>query len=184
MSELYVETAQRTLARLRTEGVTGNDYQNIVRLSDGTTAYGNRLVTNGIARQIVGAEKERAAAAGADISRWAVPGPESVVAVAATEADRERIHLDTFNHISKGIHNTEEWADIAYKLLQSPQRWSGPDAVIRTYLAGTADYHLGRVPVFPHDIDIRALTMSQSDFVKYVADYDRPNRSVPYQPVE
>ncbi|MFI2230164.1 hypothetical protein [Nocardia testacea] len=172
-SQTYAATGVRALARFRSEGVTGNELQNTVRLSDGTVVDGNRLLRNESAEQASRDRRDRLAARGIDVRAWRPPTPDEVFTITASEANRGRILADAFDQLATpGAFTTETWADVAYKLFQAPQMKNGSDAVIRTYLAAAAEYRLGRVPDFPHDIDLRAMTMSQRDFVGFVVDHD------------
>ncbi|MEV0109864.1 hypothetical protein AB0H42_26480 [Nocardia sp. NPDC050799] len=184
LGRAYAEAGERALARFETEGVTGNDFQNTVRLSDGSFVDGNRIARKERLEQISREMAERYAARGFDISAWQYSSrPGDVITSTATETDRSRIIQDAFRQLAgPGEFTTEAWADVAYKLFQGPQMYAGSDAVTRTFLAGAAEYHLGRVPVFPHDIDLRALTMSQRDFVSYIVEHDMSMRGLSGHP--
>ncbi|MET8795423.1 hypothetical protein ABZV91_03020 [Nocardia sp. NPDC004568] len=174
-SENYREIGELAVARFRIAGIPGDELQNRVRLSGETEVNGNRILRGESAEQAIRDHIERGAARGFDVSnwRWSAVTPETPVTFTATEADRRLILQDAVDQLARpGAFTTEEWADAAYKLFQSPERKNGSDGVIRTYLAAAAAYRMGRVPVFPHDIDLRAMTMEQRDFVKYVVDHD------------
>ncbi|WP_406280605.1 hypothetical protein OH799_14730 [Nocardia sp. NBC_00881] len=167
-SELWAETCERALARFDTGGVTGEELQNKIRLSDGTVINGNRILKGKAAEEILHFVWE----AKTSPNGWEF-APGDVITVSGTEANRRRILHDAFEQLARpGEFTVETWADVAYKLFQAPQTKSGSDATIRTFLVGAAAYRLGRVPDFPHDIDLRAMTMNQGDFVRYVVDHD------------
>lgn len=173
---IYDETAERILKRFRIEGAVGDELQNIVRLSDGTEVNGNRLLKDESAKQAAVFMKERAADHGVDVSQWPIPTDKEAMTITGTEGDRQRILQDAFKQLAEpGEFTLEKWAEVAYELYQSPQTKAGSDSLIRTFLAGAGEYRMGRVPDFPHDIDLRAYTMRQTDFVKYVVDgaFDR-----------
>ncbi|WP_157120294.1 hypothetical protein [Nocardia fusca] len=170
-SIIYDKTAERVLKRFRTEEVAGDELQNMVRLSDGTEVPGNRLLKDESAKRAAVAMKERAADHGVDVSKWEIPTDKEAITITATADARRRILQDAFEQLAQpGELTPGKWADVAYKLYQSPQTKAGSDSVIRTFLVGAAEYRMGRVPVFPHDIDLRAYTMNQSDFVKCVVE--------------
>ncbi|MFJ1461377.1 winged helix-turn-helix domain-containing protein [Nocardia sp. N2S4-5] len=165
-SEIYEVTGARALDRFRVEGVTGDELQNKVLVSDGTVD-GNRILRGTLAEQAVIDQKRRNLARGLEVGKWSALTPRRVVVVPATEANRNRILRDAFEQIARpGAFTVETWAHVAYQLFQAPQRLNGSDSVIRTFLAAVAAYRLGRVPAIPHDIDLRALTMNQQEFVR------------------
>ncbi|WP_280336613.1 hypothetical protein [Nocardia wallacei] len=175
-SLIYDKTAERILKRFRTDGTAGDELQNIVHLSDGTKVNGNRLVKGERAKQAAVYLKEWNAHRGFDVSKWAIPTDKEAMTVTGSEADRQRILQDAFQQLAEpGEFTPEKWAEVAYKLYQAPQTKTGSDAVIRTFLAGVAAHRMGWVPAFPHDIDLRAYTMRQQDFVNCVVDgtFDR-----------
>ncbi|MET8798036.1 GNAT family N-acetyltransferase [Nocardia sp. NPDC004568] len=170
-SEIYEETGARTRARFQAEGITGEELQNEILLSDsdGTVVDGNRILRGVLAEHAVTDQKRRNLARGLDVSKRPILTPERVVVVPAKKADRERILQDAMEQIARpGAFTVEVWANVAYKLFQAPQRLNGSDSVIRTFLAAVAVYRLGRVPAIPHDIDLRALTLSQREFVRFM----------------
>ncbi|MFI2233525.1 hypothetical protein [Nocardia testacea] len=169
----FVQAAQRALARFEAEGVTGDELYTIVRLTDGTEVKGNLTKRGEAARRHFEYLRQWSAAKGRDVSDWPEPTAEEAMTLTASEADRGRIFEDAFKQLADpGEFSTREWADVAFKLFESPQMKNGSDAVTRTYIAGAAQYHLGRVPDFPHDIDLLANTMTQEDFVQHLVDYD------------
>ncbi|MFF7944809.1 hypothetical protein ACFZC5_34390 [Nocardia gamkensis] len=167
----YAEAGQRGFARMKAAGVDQMD--NVVRLTDGTEVKGNWMMRGDPAQRVI-----------FDLTKGDETDPlhkrtDVVVTVTGDVADQTRILEDAFWQLADpGEFTVQTWADVAYKLFQSPQTVEGSDAVIRTFLAGAGDYRLGRVPVFPHDIDLRALTMTQTDFVRYIVDHDAVMRGV------
>ncbi|MGW4093670.1 hypothetical protein [Nocardia sp. NPDC004750] len=174
-TETYREAGERALARFDAEGITGDMLQNKLRLSDGSIVDGNQILKGKAAEEEYRDIRQELALQGRPSdSLPALPKPEEVLTKVGLEADRTRILRDCFEHLAKpGFFTVETWADVAYKLYQAPQRKNGSDAVIRTFLAAAAEYRLGRVPKIPHDIDLRAYTMSQSNFVEYIQNHDK-----------
>ncbi|WP_280334806.1 hypothetical protein, partial [Nocardia wallacei] len=163
LTQTYARIAALAMLRFRQEGVTVNELQNTVRLSDRTEVNGNRITRNEAAAQVILAGEVGTR------PKWKLPKSDEVVVVTATEADRQRIFQDALEQLSRpGKFTLETWADVAYKLFQSPQRKNGSDAVIRTFLVGAAEYHMGRVPDFPHDIDLLAMTLPQRGFIDHI----------------
>lgn len=165
----FAGAARRGLERMKAAGVDQLD--NVVRLTDGTEVKGNWMMRGDLVKQelLRMAEEESTPGQIHSLQRWT----DVVLTVTGSEADRARILQDGFRQLADPAEFTvQTWADVAYKLFQSPQTMYGSDAMIRTFLAGAGDYRLGRVPVFPHDLDLRALTMTQTDFVHYIVDHD------------
>ncbi len=172
-SRTFEEAGQRAKERFAAEEVTGDVLQNRVRLSDGSEVDGNQIVTGEAAEQIALELKAQVAARGIDVSTFETKGEDLSFTITAKAADRERILQDAFDQLGRPEKLTiHTWADNAYKLFQAPENKRGSDSVIRTFIAEIGEYDLGRVPKFPHDIDLRANTMSQSDFVNYLVEYD------------
>ncbi|MGW5385615.1 hypothetical protein [Nocardia sp. NPDC003963] len=175
----FEQAARRALARFEAEGVTGDELHTVVRLTDGTEVKGNLIKRGEAARQHFEYLRQWSAAKGRDVSEWPEPTAEEAMTLTASEADRGRIFADAFEQLAEpGEFTTRKWADVSYKLFESPQMKNGSDAVTRTYIAGAGQYHLGRVPDFPHDIDLLANTMSQKDFVRHLVNYDMPQGGV------
>ncbi|WP_280442741.1 hypothetical protein [Nocardia brasiliensis] len=171
--EVYIETGRRSLARFRCEGMAGDVLQNVVCLSNGVEVNGNRILRNERAKWAWFELLRRNMEKGWDVSRLSSLTEKQVIVATATEADRLVILGDAFEQLARpGALAIEDWADIAYKLYQSPQTISGSDAVIRTYLAAAGEFRSGRVPRFPHDIDLRGMTMSQRDFIEDIVEHD------------
>ncbi|MFQ6395237.1 hypothetical protein ACLMAJ_17435 [Nocardia sp. KC 131] len=169
----YMEAAERALARFPAEGVTGDKLQTVVHLTDGTDVNGNLTLRGESAEQHFEYLRQWSAANGRDVSQWPVPTSEEAMTITATEADRQKIFKDALKQLAEpGDFATEKWAEVSFKLYESPQTKNGSDAVIRSYIVGAAEHRMGRVPNFPHDIDLRANTMTQEDFVRYVVDHD------------
>lgn len=169
----FVQAAQRALARFDAEGVAGDELHTIVRLTDGTEVKGNLTKRGEAARQHFEYLRQWSAANGRDVSDWPEPTTEEAMTLTASEADRRRIFEDAFKQLAgPGEFGTRTWADVTFKLFEAPQMKNGSDAVTRTYIAGAARYHLGRIPDFPHDIDLLANTMTQEDFVRHLVNFD------------
>jgi hypothetical protein len=169
----FVQAAQRALARFDAEGVTGDELHTVVRLTDGTEVKGNLIKRREAAAEHFEYLRQWSIAQGRDVSEWPVPTAEEAMTLTASEADRARIFRDAFEQLAApGDFTTRKWADVAFKLFEAPQMKNGSDAVTRTYIAGAAHYHMGRVPAMPHDIDLLANTMTQDDFVRRLVDHD------------
>ncbi|MFE9575170.1 hypothetical protein ACFYO1_02195 [Nocardia sp. NPDC006044] len=173
MNQTYADVAERALARFRKEGITGDVLQNTVQLSSGETVNGNWMAC-GMAHERAAREQiERNVARGLDVSKWSPTTHQRVVTITATEADRRLILQDAFRQLADPKPFTiRTWANVSYELFQSPQTKNGSDAVIRTFLAAAGEYRMSRVPKFPHDIDLRAMTMNQRDFIDFITDFD------------
>jgi hypothetical protein len=169
-SRAVAEAGKRAIARFEVEDNHGDELQNIIQLSDGSVLNGNRIVRGGLARRIALELRNGVAARGHDVSRFETGG-DLLFTVTADEADR----ITIFNAVMQVLANErpgqcseQTWANIAYLLYQSPKYKKGSDAVIRTFLVVSGTYLLGYVPKLSQDIDLRAYTSTQSDFVDYM----------------
>lgn len=170
-SLVVAEAGSRALGRFEAEGVAGDELQNIIRLPDGSAVHGNRIVRGQTSRQIALELKRGVEARGLDVSQFETGGDDMMFTITADSEDRQTIFgaaLQELADQTPGHCAPETWANVAYLLYQSPQYKKGSDAVIRTFLVTAGAYLMGRAPVLPQDIDLRAYTSSQDEFVRYV----------------
>lgn len=170
-SSVVAAAGERAHARFETEGVAGDRLQNTVRLPDGRLINGNEIIKGAAAKQLVLELKQGVEDRRLDVSQFETGG-DMIFMVTASEENRNLIFQAAMDELEKLSHQPNEWnqeafANIAYLLFQSPQFKKGSDAVIRTFLV-TAGAYLGEVPKIPQDIDLRAGTMTQDDFIQYV----------------
>ncbi len=170
-SRIMEAAGERARERFIAEDIPGDELQNMVRLPDGSVVCGNRIVKGHAARAVALELKRRVEARGHDVSQFETGVDDIMFTITANEAGRRTIFQSAMQELAsqKSQECTPEtWANIAYLLYQSPQYKRGSDAVIRTYLVAAGAYLLGSAPVLPQDIDLRAYTMSQNDFVSYL----------------
>ncbi|MFI1460369.1 zeta toxin family protein [Nocardia carnea] len=171
--ETFAAAGARAPRRFTAEGVTGDILEIRIRLTDGTTALGRRLIrgetAENLAREI---RQRRAERTGKLPFGGPALGPGQVFSETSREEERTRILNDAFTQLAApGEFTAATWAEIAYKLFHAPQRKSGSDAVIRSFMAAAGVHRLGRVPDFPHDIDLLAMVTSQDEFIALIVEY-------------
>ncbi|MEV0366344.1 hypothetical protein [Nocardia fusca] len=171
--ETFAAAGARARRRFTAEGVTGDILETRIRLTDGTTALGRRLIRGETAENLAQEIRQRRAER---TGKLPFPGPAlapgQVFSETSSQEERTRILDDAFAQLAApGEFTTATWAEIAYKLFHAPQRKSGSDAVIRSFMAAVGVHHLGRVPEFPHDIDLLAMVTSQDEFIALILEH-------------
>lgn len=172
-SRVAERAGERVTRRFDAEAPDSDELQNIVRLPDGTAVNGNKIVRGRKAAQIAQEIKQGVAARGHDVSQFDTGG-DMMFTVTATEADRTRIfaaamdRLQELSSLPKNEITDKDLAEVVYLLYQSPLNKKGSDAVTRPYYVVAGKYLQGKAPAVPQDIDLRAYTMSQDQFVQYM----------------
>ncbi|MEU4312193.1 hypothetical protein [Nocardia sp. NPDC024068] len=171
--ETFAAAGARVPRRFTAEGVSGDILETRIRLTDGTTALGRRLIRGETAENLAQEIRQRRAERTGKLP-FAGPAlaPGQVFSETSPQEERTRILNDAFAQLAApGEFTTATWAEIAYKLFHAPQRKSGSDAVIRSFMAAAGIHHLGRVPDFPHDIDLVAMVTSQDEFIALIVEH-------------
>lgn len=170
-SHVVATAGDRALARFETEGVSGDVLQNWVHLPDGTAVPGNQIVRGEMAKRVVLDLKNGVEKRGLNVSQFETGG-NMVFMVTADEASRAAIFQAAMQELERfsqqpGQCTPETLANLAYLLFQAPQNKKGSDAVIRTFLVTAGTYLTNVTPVLPQDLDLRAGTMTQRQFIQY-----------------
>ncbi|MGW6330836.1 hypothetical protein [Nocardia rhamnosiphila] len=170
----FAAAGARAPRRFTAEGVTGDILETRIRLTDGTTALGRRLIRGETAEHLAEEiRRRRAERTGKPPFEGPALAPGQVFSETSSPEERTRILADAFAQLAApGEFTTATWAEIAYKLFHAPQRKSGSDAVIRSFMAAVGVHHLGRVPDFSHDIDLLAMVTSQDEFIALIIEHD------------
>ncbi|WP_040789535.1 hypothetical protein [Nocardia paucivorans] len=146
--------------RVEAEAPDGDELQNIVELPDGSRVGGTVLSCLTPVRQTVETALSE--------------NREAMFAAAMTEL------ADMFGHRPPDVSGdlSRRAANVAYLLFQAPLTTRGSDATIRTFLVATFTFLFGRPIRLPHDIDVRGISMRQTDFVEWFTDMlDRESRA-------
>ena len=85
----YTEAAERIFSRFETEGIPGDELQNVVHLLDGTIVNGNRAVRGESLKRAAENLREWNAARGNDVSEWPIPTSGEAMTITGTAADRQ-----------------------------------------------------------------------------------------------
>ena len=164
--------------RFATEASGYDTLQNRVTLPSGVVVKGNFIV-RGEAMKERG--KERIEKLGESEKRFYAK-PDNFIIVSGEASDREVIFnaaIDALARQESKSATLSQWANIAYLLYQSPQTQRGSDATTRGFIAVVGSYMLKETPFIPQDIDLRALIMKQSDFIRYVVEYNNAQSKIP-----
>ncbi len=184
LSITYAEAGRRAHARFGAGNEHIEELQNTVRLSDGTVIDSNRLVRGERWEEVSRAKAAAQAALGQDVSTWRMTrNSHDIVSIPATQADRERMRQDAYTQLAQPDFTIRNWADVQYKLSLGWEMRGGTDGAARTLAAEAGMFHLNRVPVYPHDIDLLAMTMDQDKFIDYIVEHDRSMRDPAGEPV-
>jgi hypothetical protein len=144
----------------------GEVLQNVVRLPDGTSIDGNRML-RGSTADAIDADKGR---------RYGYPEAAERLVTQTGEPQHMRVLHDagiaTLADLAAqpGPDPRERFSDAAYYLYQGLLYNRGGDATIRTFLAAAGQQIFGRSFRFPQDIDLRAFVLSQSEFRIWMTD--------------
>lgn len=172
-SKILKAAGERAINRFVAEGVTGDVLQNFVRLPNGNAVQGNKIIKGEAANAIIQAQKERVERSGRSTSQFDTGGGVDLVFMeTASETDRAIIFQAAMQELERLSQQPDQCtpealANLAYLLFQSPHNKKGSDAVIRTFLIVAGTYLTGEAPVLRQDVDLRAGTMAQDNFVQH-----------------
>lgn len=173
-----LELGKIALARFG-KNTEGDIFQNKVMLPNGRVVDGNRIIRGNTAREYAKGERakfyNRLRASGVpedELPKFETGGSPVVFTETAYEKDRNEILTSVMDELAtrpKEDWTPNKWADMVYRMYQSPQYKRGTDAVIRTFVVAVGAWIFGTPPMLVQNIDRLAYAASQQDFVQRVA---------------
>jgi hypothetical protein len=171
--EALISAGTWALNRFASVNEAGDVLQNKVSLPDGQKVLGNQIVRGSTATRRLVKLKENILSRGIDVGHFETGG-DIILLVSATESNRATIFNAVMHEFAKLAQQNkqcsrEEFMNLVYLLFQSPKYKRGSDSVIRVFAAAASVYLTGEMIVLPKDVDLRAATMTQNDFVDDIA---------------
>ncbi|MEV6555189.1 hypothetical protein AB0M22_05715 [Nocardia sp. NPDC051756] len=158
---IMLEYGKAAESRFAHSGLTGDVLNNPVRLPDGSTVVGNRLVRGAAARDIACDLVARVARRGGD-TRHIETGGDPIYAVTADNAARSEIFSCAIDLLAGAeFGDVAAWQQARFLLYQSPKMKKGSDSVIRTFLVAVGAILFERPRILVHDVDLRCLVLGQ-----------------------